>query len=157
MGINLTNFLSSKSNNTRMIDFQDLDHIDGLSISVLSANLYKNNRDDLTMFYFTRTVPWYGVAYFPTCRTPPSGSRSSARLRLDPVFTRTRVFSAVLVFSSPSLSFGDQNESMRRVRARRAARSCSRSRSILVAAVPSAAAATSGSSRCCWSAGRRSI
>ncbi len=52
MGINLTNFLSSKSNNTRMIDFQDLDHIDGLSISVLSANLYKNNRDDLAMFYF---------------------------------------------------------------------------------------------------------
>ena len=52
MGINLTNYLSSKSNNTRMIDFQDLDHIDGLSISVLSANLYKNNRDDLSMFYF---------------------------------------------------------------------------------------------------------
>tara|TARA_Y100000992_G_scaffold290302_1_gene245686 strand:+ start:31 stop:1332 length:1302 start_codon:yes stop_codon:yes gene_type:complete len=52
MGINLTNFLSSKSNNTRMIDFQDLDHIDGVSISVLSANLYKNNRDDLSMFYF---------------------------------------------------------------------------------------------------------
>tara|TARA_Y100000741_G_scaffold348546_1_gene316796 strand:+ start:406 stop:1656 length:1251 start_codon:yes stop_codon:yes gene_type:complete len=35
-----------------MIDFQDLDHIDGLSISVLSANLYKNQRDDLAMFYF---------------------------------------------------------------------------------------------------------
>ena len=35
-----------------MIDFQDLDHIDGLSISVLSANLYKNNRDDIVMFYF---------------------------------------------------------------------------------------------------------
>jgi glutamate N-acetyltransferase/amino-acid N-acetyltransferase len=35
-----------------MIDFQDLDHIDGLSISVVSANLYKNNRDDLSMFYF---------------------------------------------------------------------------------------------------------
>ena len=52
MGINITNFLSSKSNNTRMIDFQDLDHIDGLSISVLSANLYKNNRDDIAMFYF---------------------------------------------------------------------------------------------------------
>ncbi len=52
MGINLANFLSSKSNNTRMIDFQDLDHIDGLSISVLSANLYKNNRDDIAMFYF---------------------------------------------------------------------------------------------------------
>ena len=41
MGINLTNFLSSQSKNTKMIDFQDLDHLDGLSISVVSANLYK--------------------------------------------------------------------------------------------------------------------
>ena len=52
MGINLSNFLTSKSKNTRMIDFQDLDHIDGLSISVDSANLYKDSRDDLSMFYF---------------------------------------------------------------------------------------------------------
>ena len=52
MGINLSNFLSSKSKNTRMIDFQDLEHVDGLSISVGSANLYKDNRDDLSMFYF---------------------------------------------------------------------------------------------------------
>jgi glutamate N-acetyltransferase / amino-acid N-acetyltransferase len=52
MGINLINFLSSKSKNARMIDFQDLDHIDGVSISVVSANLYKDNRDDLSMFYF---------------------------------------------------------------------------------------------------------
>ena len=52
MGINLRNFLYSKSKDARMIDFQDLDHIDGLSISVVSANLYKDNRDDLSMFYF---------------------------------------------------------------------------------------------------------
>ena len=52
MGINLSNFISSKSKNTKMIDFQDLDHIDGLSISVDSANLYNDNRDDLVMFYF---------------------------------------------------------------------------------------------------------
>ena len=30
------------------MDFQDLDHIDGLSISALSADLYKNKRDDLS-------------------------------------------------------------------------------------------------------------
>ena len=35
-----------------MIDFQDLDHLDGLSISAVSANLYKTPRDDLVMFYF---------------------------------------------------------------------------------------------------------
>ncbi len=52
MGINLTNFLSSKSKRTRMIDFQDLDHVEGMSISVASANLYKDKRDDIAMFYF---------------------------------------------------------------------------------------------------------
>ncbi len=52
MGINLTNFLSSKSKNAKMIDFQDLDHIDGISISTVSANLYQDTRDDLSMFYF---------------------------------------------------------------------------------------------------------
>ena len=52
MGINLTNFLTSKSKNKQMNEFQDLDHIDGLSISTVSANLYGNNRDDLVMFYF---------------------------------------------------------------------------------------------------------
>ena len=52
MGINLSNFLSSKSNNRKMSEFQDLDHLDGLSISTVSANLYKTTRDDLVMFYF---------------------------------------------------------------------------------------------------------
>ena len=35
-----------------MSDFQDLDHIDGISISTTSANLYNSKRDDLVMFYF---------------------------------------------------------------------------------------------------------
>ena len=52
MGINIPNFLSSKSKNRKMIDFQDLDHLDGLSMSAVSAKLYKTNRDDLVMFYF---------------------------------------------------------------------------------------------------------
>ena len=52
MGINLSNFLSSRSKNKRMIEFQDLDHIDGVSISTISADLYNNPRDDLVMFYF---------------------------------------------------------------------------------------------------------
>ncbi len=61
MGINLTNFLSSQSKNTKMIDFQDLDHLDGLSISVVSANLYKDIRDDLTMFYFREGANYASV------------------------------------------------------------------------------------------------
>jgi len=52
MGINLPNFLLSKSKNKRMLEYQDLDHIDGVSISSVCANLYKNIRDDLVMFYF---------------------------------------------------------------------------------------------------------
>ena len=52
MGINLTNFLSSKSRNKKMKEFQDLDHIEGVSVSTVNANLYENSRDDLVMFYF---------------------------------------------------------------------------------------------------------
>ena len=35
-----------------MGEFQDLDHIDGVAISTVSANLYNDPRDDLVMFYF---------------------------------------------------------------------------------------------------------
>ena len=52
MGINLSNFLTSKEKNKRMNEFQDLDHLDGVSVSTVCANLYKNSRDDLVMFYF---------------------------------------------------------------------------------------------------------
>ena len=52
MGINLSNFLASKSQNRKMGQFQDLDHLDGLAVSSVSANLYNSNRDDLVMFYF---------------------------------------------------------------------------------------------------------
>ena len=52
MGINFKNFLSSQENKTKMGDYQNLDHIDGVAISTISANLYNNPRDDLVMFYF---------------------------------------------------------------------------------------------------------
>ena len=61
MGINLINFLSSKSKNKRMMEFQDLDHIDGVSISTVSAELYKNSRDDLVMFYFRDSANFASV------------------------------------------------------------------------------------------------
>ena len=35
-----------------MGDYQNLDHIDGVAISTVSANLYGNSRDDLVIFYF---------------------------------------------------------------------------------------------------------
>ena len=52
MVINIRNFLLSQNNKSKIGDFQDLDHIDGVAISSISANLYKENRDDLVLFYF---------------------------------------------------------------------------------------------------------
>ena len=52
MAINLKNFIDTQSQKSKMNDFQDLEHIDGVSISTVSANLYKIPRDDLVMFYF---------------------------------------------------------------------------------------------------------
>ena len=42
-------------------DFQDLDHLDGVSISTTSANLYNNPRDDLVMFYFREGANYASV------------------------------------------------------------------------------------------------
>jgi len=52
MAINFVNFFNSDTKKSKLGDFQDLDHLDGLSISTTSANLYNNQRDDLVMFYF---------------------------------------------------------------------------------------------------------
>ena len=52
MGINLSNLLNSRNRNQKIGDFQDLDHLDGVSVSTTSANLYNNKRDDLVLFYF---------------------------------------------------------------------------------------------------------
>ncbi len=52
MTINLKNFLNDKSKLSRMGEFQDLKPIDGLEVSSVSADLYGNGRDDLTLFYF---------------------------------------------------------------------------------------------------------
>ena len=52
MVINLKNFLNSQTTGLKMNNFQDLNHIDGVSISTICANLYENPRDDLVMFYF---------------------------------------------------------------------------------------------------------
>ena len=46
MVINIGNFFSSNNKNTSIGDFQDLEHIDGVAISSLSANLYNEKRDD---------------------------------------------------------------------------------------------------------------
>ena len=52
MTINFKDFINNQASKSKMNDFQDLEHIDGISISTVCANLYKAPRDDLVMFYF---------------------------------------------------------------------------------------------------------
>ena len=52
MVLNLTNLFSSKNKSSKLSDFQDLNHLDGLAISTTSAKLYNPPRDDLVLFYF---------------------------------------------------------------------------------------------------------
>ena len=44
-----------------MGDFQDLEHIDGLSMSTTCANLYSKQRDDLVLFYFRNGANYASV------------------------------------------------------------------------------------------------
>ena len=52
MSLNFQNFINTQAFKSKMNDFQDLEHIDGVSISAVCANLYNKPRDDLVMFYF---------------------------------------------------------------------------------------------------------
>ena len=61
MPLNLNNFLISRNKDSKTSDFQDLEHIDGVSISTTSANLYNNPRDDLVMFYFRNGANYASV------------------------------------------------------------------------------------------------
>jgi glutamate N-acetyltransferase/amino-acid N-acetyltransferase len=61
MTINIKNFLLSQSKKSKIGDFQDLEHIDGVAISAISANLYEENRDDLVLFYFRDAANYASV------------------------------------------------------------------------------------------------
>ena len=52
MVFNINNFFDDRNRKSKIADFQDLEHIDGVSISTVSANLYDQKRDDLVLFYF---------------------------------------------------------------------------------------------------------
>ena len=54
MTINLKNFLNDKSKLSKMGEFQNLKQLEGLEMSSISADLYENGRDDLTLFYFSK-------------------------------------------------------------------------------------------------------
>ncbi len=52
MVLGINNFFDARNKNAKVADFQDLDHLDGVSVSAVSANLYDQKRDDLVLFYF---------------------------------------------------------------------------------------------------------
>ena len=54
MTINLKNFLNDKHKLSKMGEFQNLKEMEGLEMSSISADLYGNGRDDLTLFYFSK-------------------------------------------------------------------------------------------------------
>ena len=62
MTISIKNLFSSSKKISKMGDFQELKHIDGLQVSAVSANLYKNEREDLSLFYFPEGAN-YATAY----------------------------------------------------------------------------------------------
>ena len=61
MPINLKNFINSQILKSKMNDFQDLEHIDGISISTVCAKLYSKPRDDLVMVYFRNGANYASV------------------------------------------------------------------------------------------------
>ena len=62
MTINIKKFFSYSKNKPIMGDFQELKDIEGLQVAAVSANLYKNGREDLSLFYFPEGAN-YAVAY----------------------------------------------------------------------------------------------
>jgi len=62
MTINLKNLLNPNIKISKMGDFQELKRIEGLSISSVSADLYGDGRDDLSLFYFKDGAK-YAVLY----------------------------------------------------------------------------------------------
>lgn len=62
MTLNLKNLLNPKVKMSKMEEFQELQLIEGLQISAVSADLYGDGRDDLTLFFFDEGAN-FGAVY----------------------------------------------------------------------------------------------
>ena len=62
MTVNLKNLLNPKIKLSKMGEFQELQPINGLEVSSISADLYGDGRDDLTLFYFSEGAN-FGAIY----------------------------------------------------------------------------------------------
>ena len=61
MTLNLKNLLNPKVKVSKMGEFQELQPINGLEISAVSADLYNDGRDDLALFYFREGANFAGI------------------------------------------------------------------------------------------------
>jgi len=61
MDFSINNFFDKKYKDSKIGHFQDLEHIDGLSISTISCGLYDKKRDDLVLFYFREGANYANV------------------------------------------------------------------------------------------------
>ena len=77
MTINVKNFLKDKPKLSKMGEFQELQPIEGMEISAISADLYGTGRDDLCLFYFKDGAN-YGAVYTCLLYTSPSPRDSCA-------------------------------------------------------------------------------
>jgi len=62
MTLNLKNLLNPKIKMSKMGEFQELQPIEGLQVSSVSADLYGDGRDDLTLFFFNEGAN-FGAVY----------------------------------------------------------------------------------------------
>ena len=54
MTINIKNFFNEKTKLSKMGEFQSLKQIEGLEMAAISADLYRDGRDDVALFYFSK-------------------------------------------------------------------------------------------------------
>tara|TARA_Y100000590_G_scaffold296884_1_gene334520 strand:+ start:1708 stop:3012 length:1305 start_codon:yes stop_codon:yes gene_type:complete len=79
MTLNLKNLLNPKVKISKMGEFQELQPIDGLELSAISADLYGDGRDDLTLFYFREGANF--AAVYTTSRVTSASINWNLRIK----------------------------------------------------------------------------
>ena len=93
MVFNINNFFDDRNRKSKIADFQDLDHLDGVSVSTTSANLYNSKRDDLVLFYF-RAGANYASVY-------TQSKIISENLKLFPICSKSEVHNLFYLLPYP--------------------------------------------------------
>ena len=91
MTITLKNFLTPNKKISKMGEFQEIKHIEGLQVSSVSADLYKNGRDDISLFYFKEGTN-YAVSYTASSIVSESitWNKKNAKKNIKALFVNTK-------------------------------------------------------------------